>query len=413
MDNAATGIDYASRTSHYSRGKRMSPDLLILEADTQYRSQLADYCASRGFRPRVVPDFLQFAAAWEPGLRMVCLSLPLASTDGIEAIRFLAEQHCDAGLILTSDADPRILSAASRLARARGLHVLGTLCRPFDSRDLGSLLLHPEPELDAETMVLAVQLAREDLRDCLRRGLVKTWFQPKIDVRSLRFVAVEALVRLDHPERGMLRPAAFLALAEESGLIGELTEVVVRNAFQWGARWHAEGLPVQVAVNISPLLLSDLALPEKLARRALELKLPPERIILEVTETWLSEDSTAALDTLTRLRLRGFQLSIDDFGTGYSTMTQLHEIPYGEMKLDQSFVRHAARDPEARVIVESSIELGHKLGMRVVAEGVERQEDWDLISELECDEGQGYFLARPMQPEELRAWLAHWNASLG
>jgi EAL domain-containing protein (putative c-di-GMP-specific phosphodiesterase class I) len=136
-------------------------------------------------------------------------------------------------------------------------------------------------------------------------------------------------------------------------------------------------------------------------------------VILEVTETWLAEDSIAALDTLTRLRLHGFQLSIDDFGTGYSTMAQLNEIPYGEMKLDQSFVRNAAMDPEARAIVESSIELGHKLGMRVVAEGVERQEDWELISDLGCDEGQGYFIARPMAPEDMPAWMLHWNACLG
>lgn len=391
----------------------MTDGLLILEAEPDRRQVLAEYCATRGYRPRAVASFSEFAAAWEPGLRMVALSLPLASTDGIEAIRFLGEQRCEAGLILTSDADPRILSAASRLARARGLRVIGSLTHPFGNRELGALLLHPEPELAAQTMVLSVQMAREDLRDCMRRGLVKTWFQPKVEVHSLEFVAVEALVRLEHPTRGVLRPSAFLALAEESGLIAELTEVVVREAFTWCARWHTEGLPVRVAVNISPLLLSDLDLPEKLEGWAAELSVPTERIILEVTESWVMEDSLAALDTLTRLRLRGFQLSIDDFGTGYSTMTQLHEIPYGEMKLDQRFVRNAARDREAWAIVESSIQLGHRLGMRVVAEGVERQEDWDLISELGCDEGQGYFLARPMQPEALRGWLTRWNATLG
>jgi EAL domain-containing protein (putative c-di-GMP-specific phosphodiesterase class I)/ActR/RegA family two-component response regulator len=391
----------------------MSADLLILEADADHRSRLAQYCAARGFRPQVAAGLAEFVAAWAPGLRIISLSLPLASTAGIEAIRFLAKRGCDAGLILTSDADPRILSATSRLARARGLRVLGTLAKPFDNTQFGALLLHPEPELGAQTMVMAVEFARDDLRDCMRRGLVKTWFQPKIDVRSLQLVAVEALVRLDHPTRGMLRPGAFLALAEESGLIGELTELVVSDAFRWGARWYAEGLPVHVAVNVSPRLLADVEFAGKLAGWATEFGVPPERIILEITESWGLEDGTTALDTLTGLRLRGFQLSIDDFGTGYSTMTQLHEIPYGEMKLDPSFVRLAALDPEARAIVESSIQLGHRLGMRVVAEGVERQEDWDLITELQCDEGQGYFLARPMPPQSLRAWLDCWSASLG
>lgn len=391
----------------------MTAEFLALEAEPERGSRLSEYCAARGFRTRVVADFAEFAASWHSDLRMNCLSVPPSSTDSIDAIRFLAERRCDAGLILTSDADPRILSAASRLARARGLRVIGTLIEPFPMARLGALMLHPAPARAADSMELAIQMAREDLRDCLRRGLINTWFQPKIDVRTLELVAVEALVRLDHPDRGMLRPAAFLALAEQSGLIGELTEAVVREAFRWGALWQSQGMPVQLAVNVSPLLLSDLALPDRLGRWAEERSVPPERVILEVTETWAMQDSTVALDTLTRLRLRGFQLSIDDFGTGYSTMAQLHEIPYGEMKLDQRFVRNAAQDPEARAIVESSIQLGHKLGMRVVAEGVERQEDWDLISELECDEGQGYFLARPMRPQAVKAWLAHWNASLG
>lgn len=391
----------------------MDDGLLILEADPGRRQMFADYCATRGYCPRTVASYAEFADTWEPGLRMVALSLPLASSDGIDAIRFLGQQRCEAGLILTSDADPRILSAASRLARARGLRVLGTLMQPFSRADLAALLLHPEPELTAQTMVLAVQMAQEDLRDCLRRGLVRTWFQPKIAVHSLEFVAVEALVRLEHPSRGLLRPSAFLALAEEAGMIAELTELVAREAFTWCARWHREGLRIQVAVNISPLLLAELALPDTLAGWADELGVPPARIILEVTESWMMEDSVAALDTLTRLRLSGFQLSIDDFGTGYSTMAQLHEIPYSEMKLDQRFVRTAAIDREARAIVESSIQLGHKLGMRVVAEGVERQEDWDLVSELGCDEGQGYFLARPMQADDLRGWLTRWNATLG
>lgn len=399
----------------HSRLAAMMADdgLLILEADPERRRVLGEYCAARGYQPRAVASYTEFAEAWEPGLRMVALSLPLASADGIEAIRFLGEKGCEAGLILTSDADPRILSAASRLARARGLRVLGTLTQPFTRADLATLLLHPDPELAAQTMVLSVRMAQDDLNQCLKKGLVKTWFQPQIGVSTLEFVAVEALVRLEHPTRGLLRPSAFIAQAEETGLIAQLTELVVREAFSWCARWHREGLPIDVAVNISALMLSDLTLPNTMVGWAEEIGIRPKSIILEVTESWLMEDSVAALDTLTRLRLAGFQLSIDDFGTGYSTMAQLHDLPYSEMKLDQRFVRTAAMDREARAIVESSIELGHKLGMRVVAEGIERQEDWDLVTELGCDEGQGYFLARPMEGERLQRWLSRWDATVG
>jgi EAL domain-containing protein (putative c-di-GMP-specific phosphodiesterase class I) len=390
----------------------MGTGLLVLDAGAERDAPLAELCAARGYRPQVVSTYADFAAAWNLEMGVAVLSLSMASTDGIEAIRFLAERHSMAGLILISDADSRVLSAASRLARARGLRVLGTLARPFSATQFNTVLVHPEPELREATRVLQARLAREELRDCMASGMIQTWFQPKICVRSLNFVAAEALVRLDHPKLGLLRPNAFLAMAEESGLIIELTETVTRDAFAWGALWRSHGIGLQVAVNISPLLLTNQDLPQTLLEWANELALPPESVVLEVTESQLSEDPVSALETLTRLRLNGFQLSIDDFGTGYSTMTQLNEIPYSEMKLDQRFVRNAARDPEARAIVESSIELGHKLGMRVVAEGIEQQTDWDLISELGCDEGQGYFLARPMRPECLGEWLGHWNAAL-
>jgi len=391
----------------------MPRNLLMLEPEATHADAVSRFCVASGYRPSVARDFTGFARAWRQDVDLVILSLALSRSDGVEAIRFLAQRHCEAGVIITSDADPRILSAAQRLARARHLRVLGTLGKPCAEFELSSLLTQMGPETAEASPQAEIQLAREELRQCLKDELVRVYFQPKIDVRTLDFVSVEALVRINHPRYGLLRPDAFLAMAEASGLIGELTEAVARDAFSWAARWRREGIDMKVAVNISPLLLSDLALPETLSGWAAELDLDPSRVILEVTETWLAEDGVAALDTLTRLRLCGFQLSIDDFGTGYSTMSQLNEIPYGEMKLDQSFVRNAARDPEARAIVESSIELGHKLGMRVVAEGVERQEDWDLISELGCDEGQGYFMARPMKPEGLRAWLARWNTTLG
>ena len=254
------------------------------------------------------------------------------------------------------------------------------------------------------------QWIESELHGAFQRGDFELHYQPQLDLASGRTVGYEALVRWRHPERGMIPPGEFVPVAEETGMIGPIGDWVLHKACL-----DARIIPDNcfVAVNISPLLLANLELPERLEALAGELGVPPARIILEVTESWVMEDSLATLDTLTRLRLRGFQLSIDDFGTGYSTMAQLHEIPYGEMKLDQRFVRNAARDREARAIVESSIQLGHKLGMRVVAEGVERQEDWDLITELGCDEGQGYFLARPMEPGALRGWLARWNATLG
>jgi len=387
--------------------------MIIVDEDDLQAECIARISRDHGFDPQRVDSSAGFSKAYSPAASVIVVDLMLARVDGIEIIRQLSELECDAALIITGDADRRILNAAERLARARKLRVVGTLTKPINEIALRRLLDGTAVVPGDASRDLNLQVAQTELLQCMENGAVQVFYQPKINVKTLEFVAVEALVRLNHPQRGILRPDAFLAMAEESGLISRLTRTVFLQALQQTSQWHQDGLPLQLAINVSPLLLSDLQLPESLADLADRHGLDRDHITLEITETWVSGDPTSALDTLTRLRLKGFQLSIDDFGTGYSTMAQLNEFPYGEMKLDQQFIRDAARDREARTIVESSIELGHKLGMKVVAEGIERQEDWDLISDLTCDEGQGFFIARPMHSDKVPTWLEHWNACLG
>jgi len=387
--------------------------MVIIDEDAAHAEFVARIAVDHGFTPEHVVDAATFRATYAPDTEVIVLDLMLTSVDGVEVLRELADLDCDAAIIISGDADRRILSAAERLGRARQLRIAGTLAKPAQELALRRLLDGHVVKPGADSRRINVQVAQTELLQCMEDGCVDVLYQPKVNVRSLEFVSVEALVRLQHPTRGVLRPEAFLAMAEESGLINRMTRAVLLKAIEQAASWQQSGLPLHVAVNISPLLLTDLALPQMFKEIASRFGVDPGNVILEITESWLSEDALTALDILTRLRMLGFQLSIDDFGTGYSTMAQLNELPYSEMKLDQTFIRNAARDREARAIVESSIELGHKLGMKVVAEGVERQEDWDLIAELMCDEGQGFFIARPMRGSEVPSWLRHWNACLG
>ena len=387
--------------------------LLIVASDDDHAERVATLAGGHGFE-------VARAASAEALLRhdtdapqIIVVDLRMSETDGVDAIRQLAARGCGATLIITGEPDQRILNAAERLARARLLKVVGALPKPLDAGSLARLLDGAADSPGVMGSALNVQIAQTELLTCLDDGGIGVLFQPKIDVRTLEFVSVEALVRLTHPSYGVLEPRAFLALAEESGLIDRLTRTVLLKALAQASGWLADGLDLQVAVNVSPLLFGNLALPETFAELADRYEIPREHIVLEITENWISEDAIAALDILTRLRMLGFQLSMDDFGTGYSTMSQLNELPFNELKLDQRFTRNAARDGEARAIVETSIDLGHKLGMRVVAEGIEKQADWDLISELGCDEGQGYFIARPMTGDQVPSWLGHWNACLG
>jgi EAL domain-containing protein (putative c-di-GMP-specific phosphodiesterase class I) len=387
--------------------------ILIMEPDAEMRARLAAYCGRRGYRAETAADVISFAALWHPKLSFTVLSLSGERTDGIDGLRFLSEHACEAGLILTGGDHARVLSSAARLARARGLKLLGQLQQPYSVADFGAMLQMPVQTPDATTMGLPLQLSSELVSDRLHRGRIRPWFQPKIDLETLQPVGVEALARLEHPERGILPAGTFIRVAEESGLIFPLTEALVCHAFSAAARWRAGGLPLQLAVNISPLLLADERLPHTLVTWAETFRLKPEHVTLEVTENWDGNSSVDTLETLTRLRLQGFELSIDDFGTGRSNMTQLNDLPYSELKLDRCFVRNALVDEEAAAILQSNIRLGHQLQMRVVAEGIDNQRVWDLVSALGCNEGQGYFVARALEAEKLLDWVRRWNTTRG
>ncbi|NGP52607.1 EAL domain-containing response regulator [Thioalkalivibrio sp. XN8] len=391
----------------------MTPEILIMEPDAELCGRLADYCSRRGYRTAAAADFASLAEQWHPELRFVTLSLSGNRGDGVDSVRFLSERACQAGLIMTGLAPVRVLNSASRLARARGLRLVGQLQHPFSEADFGALLMLPVTDEDEGTRALRLQLSHEMISDRLDRGRIQPWFQPKIDLETLRPVGMEALARLDDPERGTLPPATFIRVAEESGLIFALTEALVCHAFSAAARWRANGAPLQLAVNISPSLLSDERLPQTLVHWADTFRLKPSQITLEVTENWDGNSSVDTLETLTRLRLQGFELSIDDFGTGRSNMAQLNELPYSELKLDRCFVRNALVDDEAAAILQSNIRLGHELQMRVVAEGIDNLRVWNLVSDLGCDEGQGYFVARAMEGDKVLDWVRRWNTTRG
>jgi diguanylate cyclase (GGDEF)-like protein/PAS domain S-box-containing protein len=244
------------------------------------------------------------------------------------------------------------------------------------------------------------------LRRALAAGELVVHYQPKADVRSARILGVEALVRWQHPEHGLLGPGEFVPLAETTGLIRPLTSYVLDAALRQCRTWLDAGHELSVAVNLSTRCLLDLTLPDQIIGLLEETAMAPERLVLEITESAIMTDPTRALEILNRLHTLGVQLAIDDFGTGYSSMAYLKSLPVDELKVDRSFVKHLRDNPSDAVIVRSTVDLGHNLGLRVVAEGVEDEATWQELANLGCDSVQGYFLARPMPEAELVAWLA-------
>jgi EAL domain-containing protein (putative c-di-GMP-specific phosphodiesterase class I)/FixJ family two-component response regulator len=387
------------------------PRLLVLDGDAAVAAQVTEVGRDAGFDARAAARFDLLAATDVEMASVVVLELELEGIDGIQVLRRLALRDRPAAVVLIGAVDRRVLDAAQRLAGAHGLQIIGSFTKPVDTGRLRSLLRSFEPTAE-RLSAPAAPVSLSELQRALDRGEIRVYFQPKIAVPTLDFSGVEALIRWAHPGRGSVPPDTFIRLAERSGLIVQLTQHVMSRAFADCEAWRALGIVVPMAINLSPRSFEELALPDLIEQLAGEHGVPTSQVIVEITEGWREADEVSALDVLTRLRLKGFELSIDDFGTGYSSMLQLKRNPFNELKLSGSFIHGAAADREARVILESSVSLGRQLGLRVVAEGIERQEDWDLVAGLGCDEAQGYFLARAMRADALPRWLERWNRML-
>jgi diguanylate cyclase len=222
-------------------------------------------------------------------------------------------------------------------------------------------------------------------------------------------VHAEALVRWKHPVHGILRPDEFIPLAEQSGNIGMITKWVLERAIADCGQWNASGLDLTVAVNLSALDLFDAKLPAYIDELLNEARLSPSKLVLEITESAIMKDPTHALKILEELKRRGVALAIDDYGTGYSSLAHLKRLPVDELKIDKSFVmnlRHAS--PEDILIVRSTIELGHNMGLKVIAEGVEDAEGWRILQELGCDMAQGYYVSPPLPIAEFQEWFTRF-----
>ncbi len=243
------------------------------------------------------------------------------------------------------------------------------------------------------------------LREAILSGQLTLHYQPKIDHRSSRVVGLEALVRWNHPEKGLLAPDNFIPLAEEVGLIGEITHWVLKTSITQLASLHAKGYRFTMGVNLSARNLHDLELPTLVSMLLAGNGVAPEYLALEITESAVMFNPADALAILDKLDRMGITLAIDDFGTGYSSLAHLRQLPVDEIKIDKSFVIDMEENENDAVIVRSIIDLAHNLGLKVVAEGVETKDAWDTLTILGCDQSQGYFMSRPLPEDTLIQWL--------
>jgi EAL domain-containing protein (putative c-di-GMP-specific phosphodiesterase class I) len=246
------------------------------------------------------------------------------------------------------------------------------------------------------------------LQRALDEQRLRMAYQPKISLRDGSLSQVEALVRWDDPELGPMKPSCFVPLAEEHGLIHEMTQWGLRTILRQWIDWRDEGLDTSIAFNISALSLEHLDFPDLVERMCRALEVPSDRLVLELTEG-ATQPLVKLIDALTRFRIKGIGLAIDDFGTGYSSLMQLRQLPFTEVKIDQAFVADVAHSRDSRLIIQAVTDLAHGLGLTATAEGVETLDQLRIIRELGCDHVQGYLISAPLEPSALRAWLQRFR----
>ena len=305
---------------------------------------------------------------------------------------------------------------------------MGIACFPQHAQDVDALLSRAEVAMYAaksRTTLMRVYDASLDssstetlsmlseLRNAVAQGELRLFLQPKLSLATGRVVAAEALVRWQHPQRGLVPPMEFIPFAEQTGFVRQLTTWVFEESARISKTLIGLDEGFKLAINLSTRDLLDLEFPARLDALLTQYQMPASAFCLEITESAIMDDPQRAQSTLNLLSQRGFKLSIDDFGTGYSSLAYLKSLPVDELKIDKSFVMNMETDEDDAKIVRSTVDLAHNLGLSVVAEGVENALIWDKLKALQCDEAQGYFMSKPIAAHTFAAWCEGWNAKQG
>lgn len=390
---------------------RTNNRLLIIDDEAGVREFVRDAAEEMGYEVIATgtpEEFFAAQLAFAPTVMLIDLMMP--DTDGVEILRALAERPCEGRIALISGADGRVLKTAHRVGEQYGLSMIGTVQKPVSLETLEDLLQSAWVGDDP----CRGNITDADIGEAIRQQQFVLYYQPKVALNGkgdgdMPIAGAEALIRWVHPDRGLVPPGDFIPLAEESDLIGKITGFVLEEAIGQMRDWRARGIDLSVAINMPPDLLSDLALPDRIAGQLAEAGIPANRLVLEITERGAIDENAASADILTRFRLKNIGLSLDDFGVGYSSLVELYRQPFSELKLDRSFVTDVDRSEEARIMVRAMVGLAQNLKLSTCAEGVETQEALAYLRSIGCDKAQGYLISKPLPADKFATFIKTWN----
>jgi EAL domain-containing protein (putative c-di-GMP-specific phosphodiesterase class I)/CheY-like chemotaxis protein len=384
------------------------PKILVIDDEADMGELISAAAQVLGFQCTVTKDSITFMENLTPETTLVLLDLMMPGLDGIELLRLLGKRKCRANIVLMSGAGKGTIESAAQYAQVLGLSIICHLQKPFRLEELEEVLQRPPgPEpLPLVHFYPQFTVQRKDLQAAIHLEEFVVYYQPQIDIASGDIDGVEALVRWRHPKQGLIFPDRFISRMERFGLVDELCWTVGNRAMSDVRTFKNDSeTKFTLSLNVSVDSLRAVSFPDTFVSIAEAHGVSPEDLTIEITETGLIKELSITLGTLTRLRMKGVKLSIDDFGIGYATMQQFKRIPATELKIDKSFIQEMVCSQTDRVVVQKIIEIGQELGMRVIAEGVETQEQLELLRSYGCDSAQGYLFSRPIPANELLSWL--------
>ncbi|MBC7994672.1 MAG: EAL domain-containing response regulator [Rhizobacter sp.] len=393
--------------------QRLQPSILLLDDDQFMLDVLSGLLRSMDYEVAGTSASAEGALALlleKPhAVDVVVCDLNMPGVDGIEFLQRLGKTPFRGSVILLSGEGLRIMHTVQKLLGNSGPLILGALEKPAGRVDLRALLDCWRPRVTATPPQSNISIDSDEIHIANREQQWLVHYQPKVDLRTGELIGMEALVRWNHPQHGLLYPETFITVAEEFGGMEALTYWVVRAAMEQLGKWQESGFQIQMAVNVS---MENLRAPEfagRISSLVDQFRVAPQDLTFEITESRLMGTASVPLENLVRLRMKRFGLSIDDFGTGHSSLVQLRDVPFTELKIDRDFVHGARHNQIIRPILEGSIGIAKRMRMRSVAEGAETEDDWHLLREIGCDLAQGWFIGLPMAPESVPEWIDQWG----
>jgi EAL domain-containing protein (putative c-di-GMP-specific phosphodiesterase class I) len=350
-----------------------------------------------------------FQDSFTPTVNVAIIDLALPGMDGLELIRTLAAMNCRARLIVVGAQANNLMFSVETMAQAYGFELLGTMSKPVTAHKLEALLQNYVPPAPPASRPKSPSFSFSEVGIGLQARQFEPFFQPKIELETGQVKGLETFARWRHPEHGVLGPASFIDALEQNNRIDFLDWSMIEQSVEQCRRFHDQGLPISISINLAPETLAHPAFMQQIAACVGRHRVMPDYVTFEMPESSVLTNDPSFLERLVRLRMAGFGLAIDDYGTGRSNLQLLARIPFSELKIDRSFVDGASKKRALGTVLSSCLGLARSLDRMSVAVGVETKQDWDFLQGLGCTYAQGYHIAKPMEASAFPGWLEDWR----